>query len=80
MTHRLIVRAGAMLLEHIGFTELGRKVHQALEVCGQYERKVVMTGRSSGVTGKEFGDYLLSSVEDPTLNTRWQEYASKIKN
>ena len=75
-----IVRAGAMLLEHIGFTELGRKVHQALEVCGQYERKVVMTGRSSGATGKEFGDYLLSSVEDPTLNTRWQEYASKTKN
>ena len=60
MTRRLIVRAAAMLLEHIGFTGLSRKVHQALEICGQYKEKVVMMGCSSGAIVKGFEDYLLN--------------------
>ena len=51
-----IVRAGAMLLQHIGFEDLGAKLHKALDVCGQYERAVVMTGRNTGATSQEFGD------------------------
>ncbi len=69
-----VLRAGAMLLEHIGFTELGSKLHKALDVCGQYDRKVVMTGRSTGSTGKEFGDYLMETIQEPDLEERWARY------
>ena len=69
-----VMRAAAMLLEHIGFIELGDKLHHALDVCGQYEKKLVMTGRDTGATGKEFGEYLMATVEDPTLASRWEEY------
>ena len=73
-----LLRAGAMLLEHIGFEEIGSKLHKALDICGQYERKVVTTGRSTGVTSAEYGQYLMSTVEDPNVETRWQEYADAM--
>jgi len=69
-----LLRAGAMMLEHIGFTDLGSKLHQAIDVCGQYERKMVMTGRDTGATSAEFGEYLMRTVEDPNLNSRWDAY------
>ncbi len=69
-----IVRAGAMLLEHIGFSDLGMRVHKALDICGQYEKKIVMTGRGTGATGKDFGDYLMATVRDPRINERWDGY------
>ncbi len=70
-----VMRAGAMLLEHIGFQELGARLHKALDVCGQYERKIVMTGRSSGATGREFGEYVMSTVQEPDLESRWEQYS-----
>ncbi|MCH9010721.1 MAG: isocitrate/isopropylmalate dehydrogenase family protein, partial [Chloroflexi bacterium] len=71
-----LLRAGAMMLEHIGFESLGAKLHKALDICGQYERKVVMTGRDTGATSREFGQYLMSTVEDPSVEARWDEYAT----
>ena len=67
-----VIRAGAMLLEHIGYGELGQRLHRALDLCGQHERKVVMTGRSTGATAQEFGDYLMDTVADPNLDSRWE--------
>jgi isocitrate dehydrogenase (NAD+) len=69
-----MIRAGAMLLEHIGFAELGSKLHKALDVCGQYEKKIVMTGRSNGATSAQFGEYLMQTVEDPNLDAKWEGY------
>ena len=69
-----LLRAGAMMMEHIGFEDTGGKLHKALDICGQYEKKIVMTGRSTGATSKEFGDYLMSTVEDPSVESRWQQY------
>ena len=69
-----LMRAGAMMMEHIGFEDTGGKLHKALDICGQYEKKIVMTGRSTGATSKEFGDYLMSTVEDPNVESRWQAY------
>ena len=69
-----LVRAGAMMLEHIGFEALGGKLHKALDICGQYERKMVMTGRDTGVTSAEFGEYIMQTVEDPNVEARWDEY------
>ena len=71
-----LVRAGAMMLEHIGFEQLGGKLHKALDICGQYERKMVMTGRDTGVTSAEFGEYIMSTVEDPNVEARWDEYVA----
>ena len=70
-----VMRASAMLLEHIGFGELGSKLHKALDVCGQYERKVVMTGRSTGATGREFGEYVMATVQETNLESRWAQYS-----
>ncbi|HSF31777.1 MAG TPA: isocitrate/isopropylmalate family dehydrogenase [Candidatus Tectomicrobia bacterium] len=69
-----MIRAGAMLLEHIGFSEQGARLHKALDVCGQYEKKIVMTGRSNGATSAQFGEYLLQTVEDPNLEAKWAAY------
>ena len=70
-----LLRAGAMMLEHIGYTDLAARFHAAIDVCGMYEKKVLTTGRSSGATSKEFGDYIMATVEDPTLMQRWEKYA-----
>ncbi len=69
-----LLRAAAMMLEHIGFADLGGKLHKALDICGQYERKVVITGRSNGATCHQFGDYIMATVEDPRVEARWEEY------
>ena len=71
-----LVRAGAMMLDHIGYGELSVKLHAALDICGMYEQKVVMTGRDTGATSKEFGDYIMATVEDPSLMTKWERFAS----
>ena len=69
-----LLRAGAMMLEHIGYTDIGAKLHKAIDICGQYERKLVMTGRDTGATSAEFGEYLMDTVADPKIGDRWQKY------
>ena len=69
-----VIRAGAMLLEHIGFLELGSKLNKALDICGQHERKIAMTGRDAGATSTEYTEYLMQVVEDPDLEARWDSY------
>ena len=71
-----IIRASAMMLEHIGYGDLGRRLNMALEVCGQYERRVITTGRDSGATAQEYGDYIMATVEDPGLESKWQGYVN----
>lgn len=71
-----LVRAGAMMLDHIGYGELSVKLHAALDICGMYEKKVAMTGRDTGATSQEFGDYIMATVEDPSLMTKWERYAN----
>ena len=73
-----LLRAGAMMLEHIGFNELGARLQKAIEICGMYERKVVMTGRSTGAAGDEFGDYVMATVEDSSLESRWEDFVSAL--
>ncbi|HEY7270217.1 MAG TPA: isocitrate/isopropylmalate family dehydrogenase [Dehalococcoidia bacterium] len=66
-----VIRCGAMMLDHIGFADRGKKLAMALEICGQYEKKLVMTGRNTGATGNEFANYILETMQDPNLETRW---------
>ncbi len=69
-----ILRATVMLLKHIGFIAEARKLEMALDICGQYEKKVAITGRSDGATGAEFADYLMRTIQDPALESKWQSY------
>jgi isocitrate dehydrogenase (NAD+) len=69
-----MIKAAAMLLNHIGYVEKAKKLEMALEVCIQYEKKKVMTGRSNGATGNEFAQYVLDTVRDPTLEKKWKSY------
>ena len=69
-----ILRATVMLLKHIGFVAEAKKLEMALDVCGQYEKKVAITGRSDGATGAEFADYLMKTIQDPALESKWQSY------
>ena len=69
-----VIRAGAMLLNHIGYTDLGKKLGMALDICGQYEKKLVMTGRSTGATGNNFCEYIMTTMADPNLKPRWEKY------
>ena len=69
-----MIRAGAMMLDHIGYPDRADRLNKALDICTQYERKVVTTGRSNGATGKELGDYIMSTVEDPNLESRWEGF------
>jgi isocitrate dehydrogenase (NAD+) len=57
-----LIKASAMMLEHIGFIEKAEKLDKALEICSQIEKKIVITGRSNGATGEEFTDYLLEKI------------------
>ncbi len=70
-----MIRAGAMMLNHIGFPEKAKRLEMALDICGQYEKKLVMTGRPTGATGKDFADYILETVQDAKLEERWKGYA-----
>ena len=69
-----IIRAAAMLLRHIGYTDEAKRLDMALDICGQYERKVVVTGRPNGATGSEFADYLMDTLSDKELEAKWQSY------
>lgn len=54
-----VIRAGAMLLAHIGFTTEADKLYKALDVCTITEKKLVLTGRSDGATSAQFADYIM---------------------
>ena len=69
-----MLKASAMLLQHIGYPDLGNRLDMALEVCGQYERKILTTGRDTGATGDEYGAYVADTVNDPHLEAKWQDY------
>ncbi len=58
-----MIRAGAMLLAHIGYTKEADKLYRALDICTVTERKVMTTGRSNGATGAQFADYLMETIE-----------------
>ncbi len=69
-----MIRAASMMLEHLGFKKRAKKLEMALDVCGQYEKKLVMTGRNTGSTGREFCDYLLETMAREDLEQTWKEY------
>ena len=57
-----VIRAGAMLLAHIGYVTEANKLYNALDICTITEKKLVMTGRDTGATGEEFANYIMETI------------------
>ncbi len=58
-----MLRAAVMLLSHIGRQEKADLLERALDKCMYEEKALKITGRDTGCTCKEFGDYVMSTVE-----------------
>jgi isocitrate dehydrogenase (NAD+) len=69
-----IIKGAAMLLNHIGYPNRSKKLEMALEICSQYEKKLVITGRSDGATGEQYAKYIMDTIQDPNLEHKWQSY------
>lgn len=69
-----MIRAAGMLLRHVGHEEKANKLEMALDICGQFEKRITVTGRDTGASGKEYSDYIMETVQDPNLQSRWESY------
>ena len=58
-----ILRAAEMLLRHIGFAGKAHLLDEALTICAEKEKKVVVTGNKDGATAKEFAGYVMETIE-----------------
>lgn len=74
-----MIKAVALMMNHIGETEKGKRLDMALDVCVQFEKKLVMTGRDTGATGDEFAQYIMDTVQRPDLKEVWNNYVQKAK-
>ena len=58
-----MLRAAVMLLSHIGKQAEADLLEQALDICMYTEKKMSITGRDTGCTCTEFGDYVMETVK-----------------
>ncbi len=58
-----MLRACVMLLSHIGLQDRADKLEKALDICSFEEKKLVITGRDTGATCDEFGDYVMETLQ-----------------
>lgn len=58
-----MLRASVMLLSHIGEQEKADMLEKALYICMFTEKKLTITGRDTGCTCSEFGDYVMETVK-----------------
>ncbi|MBE6764394.1 MAG: isocitrate/isopropylmalate dehydrogenase family protein [Ruminococcaceae bacterium] len=58
-----MLRAAVMMLSHIGRQEQADKLERALDICMFEEKKLTITGRDTGCTCEEFGNYVMETVE-----------------
>lgn len=58
-----MLRACVMLLSHIGYKDRADKLERALDICSFEEKKLVITGRDTGATCEEFGEYVMDTLK-----------------
>ena len=58
-----MLRACVMLLTHIGLKDRADKLERALDICMFEEKKLVITGRDTGATCAQFGEYVMETLE-----------------
>lgn len=59
-----MLRACVMLLSHIGLQDRADKLERALDICSFEEKKYVITGRNTGATCQQFGDYVMETLQN----------------
>ena len=59
-----MLRAAVMLLSHIGYQEKADKLERALDVCTLTEKRLTITGRDTGATCQEFGNYVMEKLSN----------------
>ena len=57
-----IFKAAEMMIRQLGFTEKADRLADALYVCGEKEKKIVVTGTADGAKSTEFADYVMSKL------------------
>ena len=57
-----ILRAVELLLRHIARADKADLLDRALTLCGETERRLVVTGDRDGATCREFADYVLETI------------------
>jgi len=73
-----MIKAVAMMLSHMGETEKANKLEMALDICCQFEKKKIMTGRPNGATGDEFAEYIMDTIARPDIQKVWQGYVDEL--
>ena len=58
-----MLRASVLLLSHIGKQEEADKLEKALDICMITEKKLTITGRDTGCTCEEFGQYVMDTLK-----------------
>ena len=53
-----------MLLSHIGRQKQADALERALDKCMYTEKKLTITGRDTGCTCEEFGNYVMDTVRE----------------
>ena len=69
-----IIKAAALLMNHIGFAGKAKKLEMALDICATLEKKIIITGRENGATGEEFAKYIMDTLTDPQLEDKWKSF------
>lgn len=59
-----MLRATVMLLNHIGRNDKADALEKALDKCMFEEKKYVITGREDGATCRQFGDYVMETIQN----------------
>jgi isocitrate dehydrogenase (NAD+) len=72
-----MIKAASLLINHLGYSDRHKKLEMAIDICGNFEKKMVTTGRDTGVTGAEYAQYLMDTIVDPKLEERWKEYTER---
>ena len=57
-----MLRACVMLLSHIGYQDKADKLERALDICSFEEKRISITGRDTGATCEQFGDYVMDTL------------------
>ena len=57
-----MLRAAVRLLSHIGYQDKANRLEAALDVCTFTEKRLTVTGRDTGATCSEFGDYVMEKL------------------
>lgn len=58
-----MLRAAVLLLSHIGYQQQADRLEKALDICMYGEARMKITGRDTGCTCEEFGNYVMETIE-----------------